>query len=59
MPTRPNEHRRDVVEVEGLSINLGKNGITHKKIYYSKETDKVHIGDDPGRGWDLIGWLDE
>lgn len=58
LPIRPNEHRRDAMEVEGLPINLGKNGITHQEIFYNKETDKVHIGDKPGSDWELIGWVE-
>jgi hypothetical protein len=58
MPTGSNQYRGGAMEVEGLSINLGKNGITHSKIYYNKEEDKTFIGDDPGKGWELIGWLE-
>jgi len=58
MPIRPNEHRGSAMEVEGLSTDLGKNGITHQEIFYNKETDKTHIGERPGSGWELIGWID-
>jgi hypothetical protein len=58
MPTGSNQHRGDAMEVGRLSIDLGKNGISHQKIYYNKEEDKTFIGDDPGRGWELIGWLE-
>jgi len=58
MPIRPDEHRGASMEMGGLPINLGKNGITHSKIYYNKEEDKTFIGEDPGRGWELIGWVE-
>jgi hypothetical protein len=58
MPIRPDEHRGASMEMGGLSTDLGKNGISHSKIYYNEESDTIHIGDDPGRGWELIGWVE-
>lgn len=58
MPIRPNEHRGSAMEVEGLSTNMGKNGITHQEIWYLKQEDRIFIGERPGSGWELIGWID-
>jgi hypothetical protein len=58
MPSRSDEYRGGPMEVGRLSTDLGKNGITHSKIYYNKEEDKTFIGEDPGKGWELIGWLE-
>ena len=58
MPIRPDEHRGASMEMGGLSVNLGQDGITHSKIYYHEESDTIHIGDSPGAGWELIGWVE-
>ena len=58
MPIGLNEYRRAAMEMDGLSVNLGKNGITHQEIWYLKEEDKVIIGEKPGPGWIIIGWVD-
>jgi hypothetical protein len=58
MPTGLNEYRRTTMEMDGLSVNLGQDGITHQEIWYLKQEDKIFIGERPGSGWELIGWVD-
>jgi hypothetical protein len=58
MPSRSDEHRGSSMEMGGLPIDMGKNGITHQEIFYNKESDTVYIGERPGKDWELIGWVE-